>query len=64
MNTRPEFNASGLPASIVIIIETKAARQWCFVAPDGGSFYVDEATAKAMQAEHGGDVFPPKSTVR
>lgn len=60
MNTRPQFDASGLSAPIAALAQQKADRQWCFLTTDGRTFYLDETRAKAMQAEHGGEVFAPK----
>jgi len=60
MNVRPEFNPSGLPASVIARVTEKAAASWCYAAPDGGTFYVSETKARAMLAAHGGEIFPPK----
>ena len=59
MNVRPEFDASGLPASVVARATEKAAASWCYVTPDGGTFYVSKAKARAMLAANGGEIFPP-----
>ncbi len=56
---RPEFNSAGLPQSVRAAAERKAARSWCYVSPDGCTFYVSQSQAKAMQASDGGEVFPP-----
>lgn len=63
MNRRPDFNASGLPPAIAQRATQKAAASWCFVSTDGRPFYVSEAQARAMQAQHGGEVFAPQVTL-
>lgn len=58
--TRPEYNTAGLPESVSARIADKAARSWCYVNQAGGTFYVTEAKAKAMQEHNaGGEVFAP-----
>ncbi len=56
---RPAFNPAGLHMEVARFAEQKAARSWCYVAPHGGTFYVTETKAKAMQAANGGTVYPP-----
>ena len=56
---RPEFNPEGLPESVKARAVQKAAQSWCYVTPDGRSFYVTEQQALKMQASGGGEVFPP-----
>ena len=58
--TRPEYNTAGLPADLAGRMAAKAAASWCYVNKDGGTFYVSEAQAKAMQEHNrGGEVFAP-----
>ena len=59
MNVRPEFNPSGLPATVVARAVEKSAASWCYVTPDGGTFYVSETKARTMLAAHGGEIFAP-----
>lgn len=56
---RPEYNTAGLPVSVVARMAQKAAQSWCYVTPEGNSFYVSEDQAKAMQERGGGSVFEP-----
>lgn len=60
MKTRPKFNGNGLSAAVRHLAERKAAASWCYVSPEGGSFYLAESTVRAMQARYGGDIFPPE----
>lgn len=57
---RPTFNGEGLPAVVRARAEQKAAASWCYVSPDGRSFFVSARVALAMRARNGGNVFPPK----
>lgn len=59
---RPAFNAAGLPESIRELAIAKAARSWCYVTPDGRTFYFGEERAKAVQAKRGGEVWPPETS--
>jgi hypothetical protein len=61
MNTRPAFSANGLPESVKARATIKAAASWCYVSPEGGTFYVSEEKARRMLAANGGQVFPPKA---
>ena len=56
---RPTINTDGLPECVKARVSQKAAQSWCYVTPDGRDFYVTEQQARNMQAEHGGEVFPP-----
>ena len=57
---RPAFDPSGLPASVAGLASEKAARSWCYVTPDGRTFYLDdEDKARKIQAMHNGKIFPP-----
>jgi hypothetical protein len=62
MNTRPTFTPPhGIPHAIAARMAEKAAASWCYVTPDGRSFYVDERKARAMLASHGGTVHAPNA---
>jgi hypothetical protein len=60
--SRPELNTAGLetlPAATVARMVAKAQQSWCYVTPDGRSFFVTEAQANGMRAKNGGAVYPP-----
>lgn len=60
--SRPTLNTAGLeglPAAVLNRMVQKSRQSWCYVTPDGRSFYVTEAQAKGMFERHGGEVFPP-----
>lgn len=57
---RPPFDAAGLPAFIRAAVIAKAARQWCYVTPDGRPFYVTREQAEAMRAKSGGAIYAPE----
>lgn len=60
MNSRPASHVpSGLPQAVADRIREKQDASWCFVSTGGGAFYLDEARAKSMLAEHGGSLFAP-----
>lgn len=59
---RPAFNTAGLESispAVVARMVAKANASWCYVTPDGRSFFVTETQAKNMQAKDGGAVYPP-----
>lgn len=59
---RPALNTAGLeslPAATLARMVEKSLASWCYVTPDGRSFFVEEWQAKGMQDKNGGEVFPP-----
>lgn len=59
--TRPTFTPpAGIPAEIAARMASKAAASWVCVLADGRAFYLDEARARRMAAQHAGaTVLPP-----
>ena len=61
---RPTFNPEGLPESMKQRAADKAAASWCYVTPQGATFYVSEAQAHAMFTRNpNGAIFPPQANV-
>lgn len=58
---RPQFNTEGLPLNLAALATKRAASQWCYVTPDGRTFYVAEEHARKMQERSGGDIYPPEA---
>ena len=61
MHTRPPFDPSGLPPTVVARAVSKAAASWCYVAPDGSTFYISEKKARQLLETNGGWLFAPTS---
>ncbi len=59
-NNRPAYNPEGLPACVVARAVQKAAHSWCYVTPEGCTFYVPKVQAERMLAAHGGAIYQPE----
>lgn len=61
VQTRPAFDPTGLPVEVHSRALAKAAASFCYVSPEGGTFYISEAKAQRMFAAYGGAIFPPEA---
>lgn len=59
---RPQYDPTGLPASLHAAAIEMAKRKWVWVAPDGATFFVnEESRARKSAAKQGGTVYPPEA---
>lgn len=58
---RPVIDTSGLSKSMAELVANRVSHLWCYLMPDGRTFYVSERAAHDMQKKHGGIVYPPIS---